>query len=123
MSRSIALREIAYGRSGDKGAHANIGVIAYTSEGYLFLRDVLTSKKVQDYFSDVIPIKSIVRFELPNLGALNFILHGALGDGGSRSLYLDAQGKALAQKLLQMPLSIDEARFEAMRPPKVKAIP
>ncbi len=107
------LYDIAYARSGDKGANSNIGVIAYTYEGYLFLKQFLTTEKVLLYFSDL-PIKSAIRYELPNLWALNFVLLGALREGGSRSLYLDAQGKSLSQKLLQMPIEIDQTMMAAI---------
>ncbi len=101
----IKLNKIAYARSGDKGNHANIGVIAYTHEGYLFLKEHLTAEVVQEYFK-LLGVKSTVRYELPNLIALNFILYEALGGGGSCSLRIDSQGKALGQALLQMPLEV-----------------
>lgn len=102
----ITLQDIALARSGDKGANSNIGVIAKSEQGYLFLKQFLTAEHVQEHFFDL-NIKSAVRYELPNLWAFNFILYGALGEGGSRSLRLDAQGKALAQKLLQLPLPLN----------------
>lgn len=101
----IKLDQIAYARSGDKGRNANIGVIAYTPEGYDILVKQLTSDRVQDYFSKL-GVTSTTRFELPNLLALNFVLHGVLNGGGSSSLRIDAQGKALGQALLQMSLEM-----------------
>lgn len=95
------LREIAYARSGDKGSHANIGVIAYDAQGYEYLVNHLTSDIVQDYFKSLGVAKTI-RYELPNLYALNFVLIDALAGGGSRSLRVDAQGKVLGQALLEI---------------------
>lgn len=104
---SIKLQQIAYARSGDKGSHANIGLIAYTQEGYDFLKHAISAEKVQNYFKPLNP-SGVTRYELPNLWALNFILHDILQGGGSRSLRTDAQGKALGQALLQMNILIDE---------------
>ncbi len=100
------LYEIAHARSGDKGRGANIGVIAYKPEGYAFLEEYLTAERVQEYFAPMNPGK-VLRYELPNLGALNFVLPEILAGGGSRSLRVDAQGKALGQVLLEMPIDID----------------
>ena len=102
---TIHLRKIAYARSGDKGINSNIGVIAYTPEGYEFLKNYLTAKIVEEFFLPL-GVKDVVRYELPNLGAINFVLNGVLEEGGSRSLRIDAQGKALGQALLEMPISI-----------------
>lgn len=104
---TVPLRTIAYARSGDKGSSANIGVIAYTSLGYEFLLENLTADKVDAYFKPL-GVISTVRYELPNLEAVNFVLKGILEGGGSRSLRLDAQGKALGQALLAMPICIEE---------------
>jgi hypothetical protein len=100
----MLLKDIAYARSGDKGSDANIGVIAYTPEGYALLERVLTTKKVAEYFAHLHP-KGVVRYELANLLALNFILQGVLDGGASVSLRLDSQGKSLGQRLLQMEVS------------------
>jgi hypothetical protein len=97
----IRLGEIAHGRSGDKGNHANIGVIAYTAAGHAFLARELTAEKVKDYFRTLSPDK-VDRFDLPRLFALNFVLWNALGGGASDSLRTDTQGKALATALLEM---------------------
>jgi hypothetical protein len=105
--KSYPLRTIAYARSGDKGSDANIGVIAYSLEGYHFLLQHLTQDKVQAYFQSL-GVKQTIRYELPNLWALNFVLHGVLAGGGSRSLRIDAQGKALGQVLLEMEIEIPE---------------
>lgn len=101
----IKLETIAYARSGDKGSNANIGVIAYNAEGYALLLSHLTAERVQKYFLKL-GVTSTKRYELPNLLALNFVLYGILDGGGSSSLRIDAQGKALGQALLQMQLDI-----------------
>lgn len=102
---TIKLYEIAYARSGDKGSSANIGVIAYTPDGFLFLSEYLTAERVAEYFQTLSP-QSVLRYSLPNLGALNYVLVGVLAGGGSRSLRIDSQGKALGQALLEMTLPI-----------------
>jgi hypothetical protein len=95
------LRDIAYARSGDKGSSANIGIIAYDAKGYEYLLEHLTAEKVQAYFKPL-GATSTVRYELPNLLALNFVLAAVLDGGGSRSLRIDSQGKVLGQALLEM---------------------
>ncbi len=107
ITETIHLIEIAYARSGDKGSHANIGVIAYNPEGYAFLQEHLTEKRVHAYF-EPLGVMETKRYEMPNIGALNFVLKGVLAGGGSRSLRIDAQGKALGQALLEMEVSIPE---------------
>lgn len=99
------LGAIAYSRSGDKGSTANIGVIAYTAEGYSYLRDVLTQDVVRDYFQSL-GCGQVDRYEIPKLLAFNFVLRGVLGEGGSRSLRVDAQGKALGVALLELELEL-----------------
>lgn len=101
----VPLRRIAYARSGDKGSSANIGIIAYDKAGYLFLCDYLTGDKVEAYFKPL-GVASVIRYELPNLMAFNFVLKDVLAGGGSRSLRIDSQGKTLGQALLQMPISL-----------------
>lgn len=95
------LYELAYARSGDKGRHANIGVIANSKESYQLLKKSLTAEKVQHFFKALSP-SGVERYELPNLLAFNFILRNILDEGGSLSLRYDAQGKALGQGLLEM---------------------
>ena len=97
------LADIAHGRSGDKGNHANIAVIAYTPAGFDWLREHLTADLVQKYFAGLKPSR-VVRYEAPNLSALNFVLYDVLAGGASRSLRSDTQGKTLALALLQMPI-------------------
>lgn len=104
-TKEIALAKIAYARSGDKGSSANIGVIAYTEQGYALLKEHLTAAIVEKFFQQL-GMRQARRYELPNLWALNFVLEGVLAGGGSRSLRTDAQGKALGQALLQMTLTV-----------------
>ena len=101
----IRLGEIADARSGDKGAGANVGVIARTPAGYDVLRRHLTAEAVETFFRPL-GVGRVVRYELPNLGALNFVLPGVLAGGGSVNLRADAQGKALGQALLEMELDV-----------------
>ena len=103
----ISLREIAHGRSGDKGDAANIGIIAYTADGYEIIRKHLTAEKVKEHFKGIC-FGEVERFELPNLRALNFILHNTLGGGGTVSLKFDAQGKTLAAALLRIKLEVED---------------
>jgi hypothetical protein len=108
----VVLREIAYARSGDKGNSVNVGVIARSEEAYKFILQALTADKVKQYFHRLNP-KEVIRYELPNLKAVNFIIVGALGGGGSRSLALDSQGKAIGQALLEITLDSSVERCEA----------
>lgn len=95
------LRDLAHARSGDKGSDSNIGVIARTEQDYLFLKNNLSPEIVKEFFS-VICKGEVIRYELPNLLAFNFILKGALSPGGATSLRSDAQGKALGEALLNL---------------------
>jgi len=104
-THTIRLGEIAYARSGDKGASANVGVIARTPAAYQQLRQHVTAEAVEAFFKPL-GIGRVVRYELPNLAALNFVLPGILDGGGSVSLRIDAQGKALGQALLEMTLEV-----------------
>lgn len=97
------LYDIAYARSGDKGGNANIGVIAYREEEYPLIDRLLTEERVLDYFRKT-GVKKVIKYRLPNLLALNFVLIGALGKGGGSLLRIDQQGKALGQALLEMKL-------------------
>ena len=96
---------LAHGRSGDKGDMANIGVIARRDEWYEFLSGELTAERVRGFLG-TLAHGAVERYELPNLAALNFLVHEALGGGGSISLRLDAQGKTYAQALFRMPLDV-----------------
>jgi hypothetical protein len=97
----VKLSAIAHARSGDKGDVSNIGVIAYRSEHYALLQRELTAEKVKQYFGPVV-LGPVTRYELPNLGALNFVMEQALDGGGTISLRTDAQGKTHAAALLNM---------------------
>jgi hypothetical protein len=109
----VPLSSIAHGRSGDKGNHANIAVIAYTPAGYAWLRQHLTAEVVTRYFAPL-GASRVVRFEAANVLALNFVLHDVLAGGASKSLRIDTQGKTLALALLQMPIEKPEG-LETMR--------
>ena len=101
----LRLVDIAHARSGDKGDTANVGVIALRPEWYGILARHLTVDRVRDHFRGVIG-GDVERFELPNLGALNFLLHGALGGGGTVSLMTDAQGKVYSTALLRAEIDV-----------------
>jgi hypothetical protein len=103
----VPLARIAHTRSGDKGNISNIGVISYDRKYYPVLLQELTAERVKIFFGDLVKGK-VERFELPNLGALNFLLHEALGGGGTVSLRIDPQGKTFGAALLAMEIEIDE---------------
>jgi hypothetical protein len=116
----IRLGQIAHARSGDKGASANVGVIARQPAAYDFLRDWLTAERVEAFFRPMHPT-NVIRYELPNLGALNFLLIGILGSGGSTSLRIDAQGKALGQAILEMTVEAPAALIENLSEVETKS--
>jgi hypothetical protein len=97
----MKLRDIAHSRTGDKGNISNISLIAYDPAHYAFLAEQVTAEKVKAHFSDIVH-GEVVRYTLPALGALNFVMFDALGGGVTRSLALDAHGKCLASALLEM---------------------
>ena len=107
----VRLLDVAHARSGDKGDTANVGVIALKPEWYALLDRYVTRDRVAQHFRGMLT-GDVVRFELPNLLALNFLLHGALGGGGTLSLKTDAQGKVYSTALLRMVLDVpaEEAR-------------
>ncbi|WP_336006606.1 acyclic terpene utilization AtuA family protein [Acinetobacter pittii] len=104
----VPLIEIAHARSGDKGNHSNIGVIARKAEYLPWIRAALTEQAVASYMQHVLDAEKgrVIRYELPGLNALNFMLENALGGGGVASLRIDPQGKAFAQQLLDMPVKV-----------------
>lgn len=102
----VKLIDIAHGRSGDKGDAANIGIIAYDEHGYNIIKKYLTEDIVKSHFLGIC-LGKVERFELPNIRALNFLLHNTLGGGGTVSLKHDAQGKTLAAALLRMELEVE----------------
>ena len=116
----VRLVDIAHARSGDKGDTANVGVIALRPEWYEILARFLTLERVQQHFRGVIT-GDVERYELPNLRALNFLLHGALGGGGTVSLKTDAQGKVFSTAMLRMVLDVDDARARALALPAAPA--
>ena len=104
---SIRLIDIAHARSGDKGDAGNVGVIARHERFYPVLVKELTPERVKEHFVGIC-FGEVDRYEMPNLHALNFILHNTLGGGGTVSLKNDAQGKTLSSAMLRMSISIDE---------------
>lgn len=115
MAEITTLARIAHGRSGDKGNHANIAVIAYCEAGFAWLRANLTANRVATYFAPLKPT-AVHRYEAPNLNALNFVLQNVLAGGASRSLRIDTQGKTLALALLQMPVDLPAEFLLSSRP-------
>src|SRR6266496_196960 len=107
----VQLTKLAHARSGDKGDTANVGLIALRDELYPLLVREVTAARVKDHFQGICK-GEVERFELPNLGALNFLLHESLGGGGTLSLMTDAQGKTFSTALLRMRIEItdDEAQ-------------
>jgi hypothetical protein len=103
----VKLSQLAYARSGDKGDGSNVGVVAYDQNTYELLQKLLTPERVKEHFKEIC-LGSVVRYEAPNLLALNFILHDSLGGGGSESLKTDAQGKTHGLGMLYMELDVPE---------------
>jgi hypothetical protein len=112
--RTVQLRYLAHGRSGDKGDTANVGLIALKPEYYPILKKEVTAARVARHFKGM--IAGVDRFELPNLNALNFLLHGALDGGGTISLKTDAQGKVYSTALLRMEVPVPVALARRLRP-------
>jgi hypothetical protein len=109
----VRLVDVAHARSGDKGDTANVGVIALRPEWYPLLERTLTRERVAAHFAGVIT-GGVDRFELPNLNALNFLLHGALGGGGTVSLKTDAQGKVYSTALLRMVVDVPDGEARTL---------
>jgi hypothetical protein len=103
----IKLLKIAHARSGDKGDTANVGLVALREEFYPLLVREVTAERVKEHFGGLVK-GGVERFELPNLGALNFLLHESLGGGGTLSLMTDAQGKTFSTALLRMEIELAE---------------
>ncbi len=112
----VRLLDVAHARSGDKGDTANVGVIALKPEWYDVLVKYVTRERVANHFTGQIT-GEVVRFELPNLRALNFLLHGALDGGGTLSLKTDAQGKVYSTALLRMLIEVPDNEAAALRLP------
>ncbi len=97
----MKLREIAHSRTGDKGDTSNISVIAYHERDYPLLERHVTAERVKEHFSGVVK-GDVIRYEMPNIGALNFVMRNALGGGVTRTLALDIHGKCLASAMMDM---------------------
>lgn len=108
----MQLRALAHARTGDKGDTSNISVIAYDPGDFAFLCEHLTADRVKAHFADIVQ-GAVERYELPGLGALNFVMHGALGGGVTRSLSLDAHGKSLSSCLLEIEMPDDQSARSA----------
>ena len=111
----MTLSAIAHGRSGDKGNHANIAIIAYTAAGFAWLRENLTAAVVREYFKSLEPAR-VVRYEAANVLGLNFVLYDVLAGGASQSLRVDTQGKTLALALLRMSIGRPRSVEAMLRP-------
>ncbi|HQE20905.1 MAG TPA: hypothetical protein PK409_03135 [Thermosynergistes sp.] len=103
--KKVKLREIAHSRAGDKGDIVNISVIAYDMQHYDVIREQVTVEKVKEHFKEIAK-GDIVRYELPNLGALNFVMHNALAGGVTRSLRIDIHGKTLSSAMLELEVNL-----------------
>jgi hypothetical protein len=109
----VQLRKLAHARSGDKGDTANVGLIALRDEFYPTLVREVTAKRVKEHFKGMCK-GDVERFELPNLGALNFLLHESLGGGGTLSLMTDAQGKTFSTALLRMEIDLPDDEIASL---------
>jgi len=101
----MKLRELAHSRTGDKGNTSNISVIAFDAKHFSLLRDQVTAERVKAHFAGVVE-GEVVRYELPNIAALNFVMDKTLGGGVTRSLALDAHGKSLSSALLDLEIEL-----------------
>ncbi len=115
----VRLVDIAHARSGDKGDTANVGVIALEPRWYEVLEQFVTRNRVAEHFRGMIE-GNVDRYELPNLNALNFLLHGALDGGGTLSLKTDAQGKVYSTALLRMVIDVPDAEARRLSLPAAK---
>ncbi len=106
--KKIQLVKLAHARSGDKGDTANVGIIALKPEYYEILKSQLTVKRVKEHYGDMVK-GEVERFEMENIGALNFLLHNALGGGGTLTLKHDAQGKTFSTSFLRMEIEVDDS--------------
>ena len=113
--KRVQLIRLAHGRSGDKGDTVNVGVIARHADLYPIIVEQVTVKRVRAHFRDMVRGK-VERFELPNIWALNFLLHGALDGGGTVSLMTDAQGKTFSTALLRMEVDVPDDLMNLLSP-------
>lgn len=118
----VKLGQIAHARGGDKGNHANLGVAAFTESGYQYLAKCLTAEAVQAYFAGL-GVSRVQRFELPKVGALNFLLFDSLGGGASRALRIDTQGKLLGTAIGEMELPTPPNLADMLPPLKAESGP
>ena len=109
----VQLTRLAHARSGDKGDTANVGLIALQPEFYPIIEREVTAARVKEHFQGICH-GNVDRFELPNLGALNFLLHESLGGGGTLSLMTDAQGKTFSTAMLRMQIDISEEEARSL---------
>ena len=109
----VKLLKLAHARSGDKGDTANVGLTALREEFYPLLAREVTAVRVKEHFRGLVK-GGVERFELPNLGALNFLLHESLGGGGTLSLMTDAQGKTFSTALLRMEVDVPDEEARAL---------
>jgi len=109
----IQLTKLAHARSGDKGDTANVGLIAFRDDLYPLLVREVTAERVKRHFGGICK-GEVERFELPNLGALNFLLHESLGGGGTLSLMTDAQGKTFSTALLRMEIDVSDEEAHSL---------
>ena len=105
--KTILLREVAHARSGDKGDTSNVGVIAYDEADYPLLREQVTPERVKALYGDLVN-GAVARYELPNIGALNFVLRQALQGGVTTSLALDPHGKTRSSLVLELPIDVPD---------------
>ena len=103
----IQLIKIAHARSGDKGDTANVGIIALEPEYYEIIKEQVTVERVKEHYGEMVK-GDVERFEMPNIGALNFLLHHALGGGGTETLKHDAQGKTYSTSMLRMMIDVPD---------------
>jgi hypothetical protein len=113
-TKTVQLKQLCYARSGDKGDTCNIGLVARSPLVYDWLRSFMQPGKVKEFFEGICK-GDVVRHEVPNLNALNFLLHSSLGGGGTVSLRIDPQGKTLAESLLTMKVQAPAAVVESVR--------
>ena len=104
----MKLRELAHSRTGDKGNISNISVIAYDPANYALLEQQVTAARVKEFFEGVV-LGDVIRYEMPNIGALNFVMYQALGGGVTRTLALDIHGKSFSSALMEMEISEKES--------------
>lgn len=106
MATKVKLREIAHSRTGDKGDISNISVICYNEADYELIRAKVTAEVVKEFFSEIVK-GEVIRYELPNIAALNFVMHKALGGGVTRTLNLDLHGKTLSSAIGELEIERD----------------